>query len=38
MERIDQELQNAQARESSLLEKFQAHLKSHGCQRQKALR
>ena len=37
MERVDKELENAQARESSLLDKLHAHIQSHGCQRYKVL-
>ena len=37
MERVDKELQNAQARESSLLDTLHAHIQSHGCQRYKVL-
>lgn len=37
MERVDNALANAQARESSLLDKLHAHIQSHGCQRYKVL-
>jgi len=37
LERVDRELEKAQARGASLLEKFQAHLRSHGCKAPKAL-
>ena len=36
-EHIDNELEKAQAREASLLERFQAHIQSHGCQSPKVL-
>jgi len=37
LERIDRELEKAQARGSFLLEQFQAHIQSHGCKAPKAL-
>jgi len=37
LERRDKELEKAQALGSSLLESFQAHLQTHGCQAPKAL-
>jgi hypothetical protein len=37
LERIDMELEKAQGRGASLLEKFQAHLQSHGCKAPKAV-
>jgi len=37
LERINRELEKAQARGASLLEKFQAHLQSHGCKAPKAV-
>ena len=37
LERIDKELEKAQARGASLLERFRAHLQSHGCKAPKAL-
>lgn len=38
MERIDRKLEKELGHRSSLLEKFQGHLESHGCQPVKALR
>lgn len=38
LERIDRELEKAEARESSLGKKFHAHLESHGCQSPRVLR
>jgi len=37
LERIDKELEKAQALGSSLLEQFQAHIQSHGCKAPKAV-
>ena len=36
LERIDNALEKALAKESSLLKEFQAHIRSHGCQAPKA--
>ena len=37
LERIDRELEKAQACGSSLLEQFRAHIQSHGCKAPKAV-
>ena len=37
LERIGRELENAQARGSSLLEQFQTHIQLHGCEAPKAV-
>ena len=37
LERIERELEKAQALGSSLLEQFRAHIQSHGCKAPKAV-